>query len=108
MKRYQIKRLGLAVSLGAALALATWFFNGETSPVYNYALYHRTVGDFLIDISSPAFFLGYLVSGDVRKPSYFTIYTVIFLQWFIAGYLTSIPIFRSSDKAVVKFPSAKA
>jgi hypothetical protein len=84
-----------ATSVGAIALLAWWVVNGENSPCYEYFLYHHggEIDNLLTRLNWPAVLVGFLISGNVHQPSEPGAYAAMFVQWFIIGWLVSIPIF---------------
>jgi hypothetical protein len=83
------RRIIIAIGLlvGVGMTLATWLFNGESSPVHEYAIWHTGIGNVLITLNLPAIVLGVVVSGNVHQPSEIVTYTAIFIQWTALGSL---------------------
>lgn len=88
------KRLIFVFFIGTVFLLVTWLFNGETSPILEYAANHVTMGNLLVTLNLPPLFLGFLASGNVHQPSEVMFYTAVLLQWFALGYLISMLVFR--------------
>jgi uncharacterized membrane protein (DUF4010 family) len=70
---------------GAAMVIAMWLFHSEHSPVYEYAIWHTSIGNVLTQINLPALVVGIATSGNVHQPSQAATYAVIFGQWAVLG-----------------------
>jgi len=76
------------------MATAYWLFHSDQSPVYEYSIFHMSIGNVLTDLNLPALFLGVAVSGNVHQPSKIAMYLGIFVQWAVIGSVATWLIIR--------------
>lgn len=87
IRRQTVGAIGL--STGAAMTVAMWLFHAESSPMYEYTIWHSGVGNMLAILNLPALFLGIVVSGNVHQPSEIATYAAVFVQWTVLGCLVA-------------------
>jgi hypothetical protein len=87
------RRMKFAIGLALCACLVSWLIVGETSPLSVYFLEHVELPNLWMTLHT----LPYLVLvifrpmllGDV------VLYALVFLQWFLIGYLLALLIFRT-------------
>ena len=84
----------VSAASGGLMVLATWLFEAEQSPIYEYAMWHVSIGNALTLLSFPALLLGTVVSGNVHQPSLFATYLGIFVQWAMVGFVVASIVTR--------------
>lgn len=91
-KRRAIVSLGLALGM----ILLVWLVQGESSPFYEYFLYHVAIPNIVMGMHV----IPYLIIVIWRPMIYgeAIAYVLIFLQWLLVGYLLSRLIIRSDIK----------
>lgn len=83
-------RRGITVGLlfGAAACLVNWLFEGETSPLYRYFLYHVGLPNFWGRLNFPAYAAVVVLGRGPFSDGIY--YVVIFMQWAVVALLVSL------------------
>ena len=80
------------------MILIGWLLLGESSPFYNYLLWHPAPRNLWAKANLTAFFAGIVASGNVHQPSVLAYVLASFLQWSVLGYLISVAVIRQGGK----------
>ena len=79
------------VITGLALII-TWLVLAESSPFQEYFIWHVTIPNLWgLTILVPYIF-GAIIAGNPHAPPEVIVYIGLILQWFLIGFLLSIPI----------------
>jgi hypothetical protein len=87
-------RLYFGLVFGIVSLVMSWLFLAESSPFYNYFLWHVWLKNQWIRLNLPAIVLGSIVSGNIHSPSIIATYAALFIQWFAFGYILSVIFIR--------------
>jgi hypothetical protein len=72
--------------------IITWLVLAESSPFHEYFLWHVTIKNLWgITILIP-YIIGALIAGNPHSSSEAIVYLGLIVQWFLIGFLLSIPI----------------
>jgi hypothetical protein len=79
----------------AVAALVGWLLNSDSSPLYQYFLYHVAWPNRLRLLNLPAFLVAALLSGNVHAPDDWAMLVGFLVQWLPIGYLLARLVVRS-------------
>jgi hypothetical protein len=98
MENVRIKRVKFFLIFSVAIVLIFWLCDSESSPLYEYFLYHTSFPEVIGYLSFPAFFFSAILSGNIHAPDETIFYIAMIVQWMFVGWLISLVIYRGSKK----------
>ena len=85
-------RLVFTVVFVAATLFITWMILADSSPLHDYFIWYTTLPNlWAVTIFIP-YVLAALLSGTLHSPNELVAYLFAIIQWFIVGWLLSIPV----------------
>ena len=75
-------------SAAAGLA-ASWLLQSESSPLYEWLLYHVMARNVAATLNFPAFFAAVLGSGNIHDPSGAWYVSALVIQWLLYGFIVA-------------------
>jgi hypothetical protein len=70
----------------------TWLIMGDSSPFYNYFLWHGDLPNTWTMTTMIPFIFSALISGNPHSPPIAIVILALIVQWFLIGYLLSLPV----------------
>jgi len=95
MKRHQLKRLQFSAITAVFMLVLAWLINADSSPLYDYFLYHTVIPNLFGYVNLPSFILGGIASGNIHQPNEIITWIAFAIQWGVIGYIASIIMFRN-------------
>ena len=72
--------------------LLTWLILGDSSPFHNYFLWHGTIPNLWAMTMILPYIVGAVFEGNPHSPSILIVGLALIIQWFVIGWLLSIPV----------------
>jgi hypothetical protein len=74
--------------------LVTWLIMGDSSPLHEYFLWHGDLPNTWAMTTLIPYIFGALIAGNPHSPSIAIVIVALIIQWFLIGFLLSIPVSR--------------
>jgi hypothetical protein len=72
--------------------LLSWLIMGDSSPFHDYFLWHVGLPNLWAMTMFVPYLIGAMIEGNPHSPSELIIGLALIIQWFVLGWLLSIPI----------------
>lgn len=71
--------------------MITWLILADSSPLHEYFLWHVTIPNLWRLTMLIPYIFGAIIAGNPHAPSEAILYIAVIIQWFLIGFLLSIP-----------------
>ena len=85
-------RLVFSILVVLSALLVTWLIMADNSPLHNYFLWHVALRNIWAITTLIPFILSALIAGNPHSPPTAIIIIALIIQWFLIGFLLSIPV----------------
>jgi len=91
-------QLIFSVTVVAAALVVTWLLLGDSSPLHAYFIWHVSLPNAWAMTTALPYVAGAVLSGNPHSPSMAIVLVALIVQWFVIGFVLSIPFSRYWQK----------
>ena len=95
-------QVGFSFVVAVAALFLTWLILGDGSPIANYLVRHRDLANTWRMTTFLPFLFSAVISRNPHSPPMAIFIVGLFLQWWIIGYLLSIPVAKRCSRGQKK------